>query len=120
MKKWLLLVGAIATEVLGSLALQAAQDHPAWYAVVGIGYVGAFTLLAAVLRAGMPLGVAYGIWGAMGVAATASLAAAIFGEPLTGTMLLGIVLVIAGVLVIELGAPRAGRTQPDAVEEAAP
>ena len=30
MKKWLLLAGAIISEVAGSLALQAGQDHPAW------------------------------------------------------------------------------------------
>ena len=39
MKKWLLLAGAIVSEVTASLALQAAQDHPAWYVVVGVGYV---------------------------------------------------------------------------------
>ncbi|WP_455550553.1 SMR family transporter [Arthrobacter ulcerisalmonis] len=63
MKKWLLLAGAIVSEVTASLALQAAQDHPAWYVVVGVGYVAAFSLLGLVLRQGMALGVAYGIWG---------------------------------------------------------
>ena len=45
MKKWLLLAGAIVSEVTASLALQAAQDHPAWYVVVGVGYVATFSLL---------------------------------------------------------------------------
>lgn len=109
MKKWLLLAGAIVSEVTASLALQAAQDHPAWYVVVGVGYVAAFSLLGLVLRQGMALGVAYGIWGAMGVALTAIFAAIIFGQPLTLIMILGLVLIIGGVLTVEMGSPAALR-----------
>ena len=109
MKKWLLLAGAIVSEVTASLALQAAQDHPAWYVVVGVGYVAAFSLLGLVLRQGMALGVAYGIWGAMGVALTAIFAAIIFGQPLTLIMILGLVLIIGGVLTVEMGSPAAIR-----------
>lgn len=107
MRKWLLLAGAVATEVTGALSLRAAVDHPAWYAVVAVGYVTAFSLLAAVLRHGMPLGVAYGIWGATGVALTAVLSSAIFGEPFTPVMTLGIALIIGGVLLVEVGSQRA-------------
>ena len=107
MKKWLLLAGAIVSEVTASLALQAAQDHPAWYVVVGVGYVAAFSLLGLVLRQGMALGVAYGIWGAMGVALTAIFAAIIFGQPLT--LILGLVLIIGGVLTVEMGSQAAIR-----------
>jgi len=106
-RTWLLLAGAVATEVTGSLSLRAAVDHPGWYAVVTVGYVAAFTLLAAVLRRGMPLGVAYGIWGATGVALTAVLSAAIFGEPFTPVMTVGIALIIGGVLLVEVGSQRA-------------
>ena len=58
--------------------------------------------LARVLRAGLALGVAYGIWAALGVILTVLLAAAIFGEPVTPTMLMGVSLVIGGVLCVEL------------------
>ncbi|QBJ94593.1 QacE family quaternary ammonium compound efflux SMR transporter [Rhodococcus sp. ABRD24] len=107
MKKWLLLGCAIGSEVTGSLSLKAALDQPAWYVVVAAGYVAAFAFLAAVLRTGMPLGAAYGIWGATGVALTAILAAVIFGEALTGVMLVGIACIIAGVLLVELGSQQA-------------
>lgn len=110
---WLLLLAAIGTEVAGSLFLQAALDRPVLYLAVVVGYVAAFVLLAAVLRAGMPLGVAYGIWGALGVAATALLAAAFFGEALTPLMGVGLALVVLGVLTVELGSQRASR--PDEV-----
>lgn len=107
MRKWVLLGGAITVEVTASLSLKAALDVPAWYIAVVIGYVTSFVLLGLVLRAGMPLGVAYGVWGALGVAATALLSAVLFGEPLTPVMLCGLLLIIAGVLCVELGAQRA-------------
>ena len=103
MKQWLFLGGAILTEVAGSLSLKAALTHPGFYAIVVTGYVTAFVLLWLALREGMPVGVAYGIWGAIGVALTAVLSMLIFGEALTPVMVIGIVLVIAGVLCVELG-----------------
>lgn len=111
MNKWLLLGGAIVSEVTGSLSLKAAIDHPAWYALVAVGYLASFVFLAAVLRARLPLGVAYGIWGALGVALTAVLGAAIFAEPLNALMGAGIALIIGGVLTVELGAQRAQRAE---------
>ncbi|OUE18934.1 Spermidine export protein MdtJ [Clavibacter michiganensis] len=105
--RWLLLGGAIASEVTASLALQAAVDAPGWYALVVVGYLVAFGFLTRVLKAGMAVGVAYGIWGAAGVALTAVGATALFGQPLTGTMIAGLVLIVAGVLLVELGSQRA-------------
>jgi small multidrug resistance pump len=101
--KWILLAGAIVSEVTASLSLKAALEQPVFFVIVVVGYVAAFVLLAAVLRRGMALGVAYGVWAALGVAATALLSAALFGESLTPIMLAGIGLVIAGVLCVELG-----------------
>ncbi len=105
MTRWWLLAGAIASEVTATLSLKAALDTPAFYVVVAVGYGAAFTLLALVLRQGMALGVAYGIWAALGVALTAVLAAVVFDESLGVVTGAGIALVIAGVLAVELGTP---------------
>ena len=83
MRKWVLLGAAIVVEVAATLSLRASQDHSAWLIVVVAGYTGAFILLTMVLRAGLSIGVAYGIWGALGTAGTAVLAAAIFDDPFT-------------------------------------
>jgi small multidrug resistance pump len=110
-RKSALLIAAIATEVTATLALRASQDDSWWLMVVVTGYLGAFVLLTAVLRAGMPVGVAYGIWGASGTAATAVLAAALFGDPFTWPVAAGIGLIVAGVLLVEVGSrprPEAG------------
>ena len=102
---WLFLAGAIIAEVSGTLALRmAALGGRGWFAVVGVGYVLAFTLLALALGAGMALGVAYGIWAAAGVALTALLGRLLFGEPFTWVMGVGVALIMGGVLLIEVGA----------------
>jgi small multidrug resistance pump len=50
----------------------------------------------------MPVGIAYGIWTACGVALVAIIARFLFSEPLTWVMVAGIALIVAGVLTIEL------------------
>ncbi|MFE2034950.1 DMT family transporter [Streptomyces scopuliridis] len=114
MRKWLLLCAAILLEVTATLSLRAALDQPAWFALVAVGYIGSFTALSFVLRLGIGIGIAYGIWGASGVALTAVLATVIFGDPLTATMGLGIALVIGGVLCVELGSQAAHAREEEA------
>ncbi len=99
------LVVAILTEVTATLSLQAAvKGSRWWYVVVAVGYLTAFTMLSLSLGEGMPLGVAYGIWTAAGVAITAVLGKVIFKQSFTWVMALGIALIMGGVLLIEIGA----------------
>jgi small multidrug resistance pump len=112
-RHWALLTSAIITEVAATLSLRASQDHSIWLAVVVVGYAASFALLTLVLRAGVAVGVAYGIWGAIGTALTAVLGAALFRDPLTWAIAAGIALIIAGVLLVELGShPDADGTTP--------
>ena len=91
---WVYLVGAILFEVVGTLSLRvAATGTRRMYAVVLAGYVASFVLLSLVLHEGVGIGVAYGIWTAVGVALTAVLSRWLFSEPLTRLMLLGIALI---------------------------
>ena len=111
MKQWLFLVGAISTEVAATLSLKAGMLNPLFYIVVAVGYAAAFVFLSKALKLGMALGVAYGIWGASGIALTAILSNVIFGEPLTTVMVFGIIVIIIGVLMIELGSQAASKKQ---------
>lgn len=103
-RPWVLLTCAIVAEVAGTLALRASVDRPAMAAVVVVGYAAAYYLLALALRAGMSLGAAYGIWGALGVALVTLLGTLVFGETLGAVALLGIGVIIAGVVLVETGA----------------
>jgi small multidrug resistance pump len=101
---WAALATAIVCEVSATLSLRpAVTGRPALFAIVIVGYLAAFGGLAVALAEGMTLGVAYGIWAATGVAATALLSKLIFQEPLTRLMVAGIGLIIGGVLLVELG-----------------
>jgi small multidrug resistance pump len=50
----------------------------------------------------MPVGIAYGVWTACGVALVAVIARYLFAEPLTWVMVAGIGLIVSGVLTIEM------------------
>ena len=101
---YVFLIGAIIFEITGTVSLRLAVENKHWYGGVVLCYLGSFALLSFTLAHGIPLGVAYGIWAAAGVALTAVISKFLFKEPLTWLMGLGIVLVIGGVLLIELGA----------------
>ncbi len=102
---WAFLAIAIGSEVSGTLALRvAAGGKNLWYIAVAVGYLLSFVFLSLTLSHGVGLGVAYGIWAATGVALTALAGRALFGEAITRVMAVGIALVAAGVLLIEIGA----------------
>lgn len=102
---YLFLTLAIATEVVATISLRASEgfSKPAFAVIVVVGYIGAFLFLSMALERGLPLGIAYGIWAAAGVAAVAILSVPLFGETITMLQAGGIALVIAGVTAIELG-----------------
>ena len=101
---WLALAGAIVIEVVATLSLRASDGFRkrVWIAPVALGYVASFYLLWISLSLGMPVGVAYGVWTACGVALVALVAPFLFSEPLTWLMGAGIALIVAGVLTIEM------------------
>ena len=111
MKQWIFLVGAIVSEVAATLSLKAGMENPLFYIIVAVGYAAAFIFLTKALKMGMALGVAYGIWGASGVALTAVLSNLIFKEPLTAIMIAGIIVIIIGMLMIELGSQAANNKE---------
>lgn len=104
MTAWMYLVVAIGCELAATLALRRAVDDRWWYLAVAPGYLAAFALLSLTLRAGMPLGVAYGIWTAAGVALAALASRLLFREPLTPLMGAGIAMIGCGVVLVEMGA----------------
>ncbi|MFF8456380.1 DMT family transporter [Streptomyces albidoflavus] len=102
---WVLLACAILAEVTATISLRLSDGFSkiAPSVVVVVGYVTAFTLLALVLKRGMAIGVAYGIWAAAGVALVALIGAAFLGDSLTPVQYGGLVLVAAGVVALEAG-----------------
>lgn len=108
---WFWLIGAIAAEVTATVSLRFSDGFTRLLpsALVAIGYGTAFYGLSQALSRGMPLGIAYGVWAAGGVALIAVIGVAFLGEHLSAVQIGGLLLIIGGVLALELGgAPRAG------------
>ncbi|MFC0115544.1 DMT family transporter [Kibdelosporangium aridum] len=105
MPPYLLLAIAIVGEVAATTALKLSENFSKLVPsiVVVAGYVVAFGVLGKLLKDGFPVGVAYAIWAAAGIAAVAAIGAVFFAEPVNWTMAGGLLLVIGGVVMLELG-----------------
>jgi small multidrug resistance pump len=103
---WVLLAGAILSEVAATISLRLSEGFTKAVpsTIVVIGYLASFALLSQVLKRGMAVGVAYGIWAAVGVSLVALIGAAFLGETLTWVQVGGLALVIIGVVAVQSGA----------------
>jgi small multidrug resistance pump len=101
---YVLLAGAIVAEVAGTTAMKFSEGFtrlwPSVFTVVG--YVIAFSLLAQTLKT-MSIGTAYAIWAGVGTAAVAAIGMLFLGESAGLVKLAGIALVVAGVVVLNMG-----------------
>ena len=103
MNAWLILAMAIVAEVIATSALKASEGFtrlaPSLLVVVGYGV--AFYCLALVLKA-IPVGVAYAIWSGLGVVLITLVAWAVYGQRIDLAGLIGMGLIVAGVVVLNL------------------
>lgn len=100
----LALIAAITSEVIGTTALQASAQFTRLgpSILVVLGYGAAFFFLGLALRS-IPVGIAYAIWSGLGIVLISIVGVVVFGQRLDLPALLGIGLILAGVLVIQLG-----------------
>ena len=105
---WVLLLFAIATEIAGTMALRALSTGFRWVpaVVVTLGYLTSFVLLALALRT-VAVSTAYAVWSGVGTVGVAVLAVLIYGEKITLVGGVGMVLVIAGCVLLNLGGAHA-------------
>ena len=103
MKHHLFLLGAIVAEVVATSALKASEGFTRWgpTALVVVGYALAFWLLSLTLRA-IPVGIAYATWSGLGVVLIALAGWWLYGQALDAWALLGMALIVAGVLIMNL------------------
>ena len=94
---------AIALEVLGTTLLQRSEQFTRLAPTVGMAicYLASFYLLSVSLKV-LPLGVAYAIWSAFGVALVAMIGLVVFGQRLDLPAVIGLCLIVAGVIVINV------------------
>ncbi|HEY9103864.1 multidrug efflux SMR transporter [Chitinimonas sp.] len=100
---WLYLLIAILAEVAATSALKLSEgfSRPWPSLVVVAGYGVAFYFLSLTLRS-IPVGIAYAVWSGVGVVLIASIGWLWFGQKLDLPAILGMGLIVAGVLVLNL------------------
>ncbi|WP_420465378.1 SMR family transporter [Panacagrimonas sp.] len=103
MSGWLYLSVAIVAEVIATLALTASQGftRSCPSLLVAIGYGLAFWCLAQTLKS-IPVGVAYAIWSGVGIVLISMIGWLVFRQTLDFAAVLGMSLIVAGVMVINL------------------
>ncbi|MGW0765103.1 DMT family transporter [Streptomyces sp. NPDC002676] len=101
---YLLLAGAIAAEVAATTAMKYSQGFSRLgpSLLTAMGYLVSFSLLAQCLKT-VQIGTAYAIWSGVGTAVIAVLGLLLFGEGLSLTKVAGILLIVGGVVVLNMG-----------------
>ena len=101
--KWVYLLLAIVSEVVATSALKSPESFSRlWPSVLTVvGYGVAFYLLSLTLRE-MPVGIAYAIWSGVGIVLVSLAAVVLFGQKLDLPALIGMGLIVAGVIVINV------------------
>jgi len=99
---WLMLAIAIVVEVIATASLRLSEGFTrwTWTAVVVVGYLTAFTLLARIVRE-IPLAVTYAVWSGAGTALTAIVSMRLFAEQMTPVKVVGLSLVVMGVVLLQ-------------------
>ena len=101
--KWVYLLLAIVSEVVATSALKSSESFSRlWPSVLTVvGYGVAFYLLSLTVRE-MPVGIAYAIWSGVGIVLVSLAAVVLFGQKLDLPALIGMGLIVAGVIVINV------------------
>jgi small multidrug resistance pump len=102
-RAWAYLAIAIIAEVIGTSALKASMGftRPGPTAVVVVGYGVAFYFLSLTLQT-LPVGVTYAIWSGVGIVLISLFAWLAYGQTLDLPAVIGLALIIAGVVVLNL------------------
>ncbi|MCF3594295.1 SMR family transporter [Rhodobacteraceae bacterium LMO-12] len=100
---YIYLLLAVAAETIGTSALQSSQQFTRlWPSVlVVVAYAISFYLLSMTLKF-MPVGVVYALWSGLGIVFIALIGFWVFGQRLDWPAVLGLLLIIAGIVVIQM------------------
>jgi len=105
LKYWLFLFAAIVSEVTATSSLKASAGFskllPSVVVVVVVGYALSFYFLSLVLKA-IPIGIAYAVWAGLGIVLLALVGWIVFGQALDTPAMIGIALILAGVIVMNV------------------
>mgnify|MGYP003607667319 CR=1 FL=1 len=103
LRTYALLFLAIALEVVGTTCLQRSAQftRPLPTLMTALCYGASFYVLSLILRS-VPLGIAYAIWSGLGIVLVTLIGLFVFGQRLDLPAVIGLGLIVAGVVVVNL------------------
>lgn len=108
LRPWIFLLAAVATEIVGVSVMKLVSQQAAWsallfmYAMIGLSF-----FLLAMAMEHIPMAVTYATWETLGLAAVAFIGYRFFGESIGPMKLLGMAVLVAGVVLVNVGGPAA-------------
>lgn len=101
--KWIYLAVAIVAEIFATSALKGSEGFTRLVpsVITVFGYLISFYFLSLTLRE-IPVGIAYAIWSGVGIVLISIVGAVLFKQHLDAPALIGIGLIIAGVVVMNV------------------
>ena len=103
LKTYFFLAGAIFCEVAGTMLLPVSQNFPKLFPTLALGifYISAFYLLTFVVNK-LPIAIVYATWSGLGIFTISILGYIFFKQTLSWQAVLGLFLIIAGVILVNL------------------
>lgn len=103
MTGYIYLAIAIIAEVIATTSMKALDgfSRPLPLLLVVVGYSISFWMLSLVVKT-IPVGIAYAVWAGLGIVLVSIAAALIYQQKLDPPAILGMALIVAGVVVIQL------------------
>lgn len=101
---YLFLLAAITSEICGTSLVKSTEGFTRALPTAGclLCYAGSIFLLSRAVSAGMQVGVGYALWSALGTVTVVLIGYFFLGEPITVAKVVGVLLVVAGVAVLNL------------------
>ena len=94
---------AIFTEIVGTTMLKQSEQFTRLIpSVISIASYAAAVYLLSIAIKTVPLGIAYALWSGVGIMAISIIGVVLFKQHLDGWAIAGLVLIVAGVLVVNL------------------
>ncbi|MEU4580392.1 multidrug efflux SMR transporter [Nonomuraea sp. ATR24] len=102
---YLFLALAIAAEVLATSLLKSTEGFTRLWPTLGClaTYAAAFYMLTQALTRGLGVGFSYAVWSGLGTTLIVVIGVLFLSEPLNWAKVIGVALVVAGVVTLQLG-----------------
>lgn len=104
---WLALTVALDAAATTSSRMSEGFTRPAWASLTVLAYAGVLAAFSRAISA-LPIGTAYAVWSGLGTVIVAAVGVLAFGDHVRPPTIAGVGLIVAGVVMLNMGGFRTG------------